>query len=323
MRKVLIMFLMAVLAVTSFGDDYFVVADALNMRKIPAVNGSVEKTLKYGDVISVVETGKNDIINGIGGTWIKASYEGKTGWCFDSYLIDYKYVADYINSLGDTPKAKKMFGKVSKNDQGSHVLEYKNSKIGNSVSIFITKYLEDVSTEDTELKDPLLKEEIFIENGLNKNIVRLEYKDGSVRNFSIKDTNGSYNISLEDINGKLAARNTLVKYCSERGSSENFYLFYSLFRKIDEFAQERCKLPLIKREESENSKKTTKLPEVEKAYYAISDDKCIDIVAPDNVEVLYSYDENRYKKEIFKMINGKWMLSEIYFKLTEEDEYGD
>ena len=309
-------------ALSTYAEEYFVIADSLNMRLQPALNATAVKGLKYGDVVEIVETGKTDIVNSIGGHWIKINFEGKTGWCFDPYMIQYSLVKDCLNDLSKTPVPVKMFGKVIVGDDGNHNFEYKNSKYGNSVQAIIYKKDNNVDFESINSKSELIKEEVFIENGLNRSYSRIKYSSGTPNYYSRSDEKGDWETSLEDVTSKLSARELLVEESKETGKIEDFYLFYALFKSIEDFRDDRCVKPLVKKEKTAESEKTTKLSNVESFPYGFSYNKTINLISADTVEVLYVDTTDLYKKETFKLKNGKWMLNDLFY-YGEEEEYGE
>ncbi len=321
MKKiVLIAFLL--LGISLFAKEHFVVADALNMRATADSNGKVVKGLKYGDVVDLIETGKADIVNGLGGHWVKIKSGANTGWCFDIYLIDNTLVADNLNSMDNTPKILiKQMGKVSLDSNGNSALEYKNNTIENGLDVVINKNLSDYDSSELNSKYDILKQEIFITNSLERVIRALDYKDGNCVQFRKIGDGKSVNYKIGEVTGKLAARNLLAKYSSSYGPDEDFFLFYSLYRNVDEFAEERTTKPLIKKEDTENSKKVTKLSENEKVYYAFSYNKTVNYISKTQMEVNYVENEKFYKKEVFKLVANKWYLFELYYfgeEVTEE-----
>jgi len=89
-------------------DDYIangsfngeVNVDKLNVREKPAINSSVIKTLKKGDIVDIINrSSKPETINEITGYWVSIytqGYEiGEKGWVFEPYitlLISYSYL---------------------------------------------------------------------------------------------------------------------------------------------------------------------------------------------------------------------------------------
>lgn len=310
-----------ILGTLLFAKEHFVVADALNMRATPDSNGKVVKGLKYGDIVNVTETGKADIVNGLGGHWVNVKSGSLTGWCFDIYLIERTLVNDILNNIGNIPKqVLKQIGKVSADSNGNNAIEYKNNKIDNGLDVIISKNLQEYDSSELNSKYDILSQEIFITNSLTRVIRAVDYKEGNAVQFrKVKDGAG-VNYKLNDITGKLAARNLLSKYAASYGPDEDFFLFYALYRNIDEFAEERTTKPLVKKEDTENSKKVTKLNENEKVYYAFSYNKSVNYISKTQIEINYVESDKYYKKEIFKLLNNKWYLSELYYFGEEETE---
>lgn len=311
-----------ILGTLLFAKDHFIVADALNMRSTPDSNGKVVKGLKYGDVVNVIETGKADIVNGLGGHWVNVKSGSSTGWCFDIYLIDSTLVNDVLNNIGNTPKQSlKQMGKFSADSNGNCGLEYKNNKIDNGLDVIISKNMQEYDSSELNSKYDILKQEIYITNSLSRVIRAVDYKDGNAVQFRKVADGVSVNYKLSDVTGKLAARNLLSKYSESYGQTEDFFLFYALYRNIDEFAEERTTKPLVKKEDTDNSKKVTKLSENEKVYYSFSYTKSVNYISKNQIEVNYIESDKFYKKEIFKLVNNRWYLVELYCFGEESEEY--
>jgi len=63
----------------------------LRFRESPTLDGKYIRTLKKGEKLQLLETGKTETINGVKGTWVKVKTEkGEIGWCFDAYLEEVK-----------------------------------------------------------------------------------------------------------------------------------------------------------------------------------------------------------------------------------------
>jgi hypothetical protein len=65
--------------------------NVLRFRESPSLDGKYIRTLKENEKLELLETGKEDTIDGIKGHWIKVKTEkGEIGWCFDGYLEEVK-----------------------------------------------------------------------------------------------------------------------------------------------------------------------------------------------------------------------------------------
>ncbi len=72
--------------------SYEVNTDNLRFRESPTIDGKLIRMLKKGEMLEFIESGKEDTINGIKGTWIKVKTEqGEVGWCFDAYLTKFEF----------------------------------------------------------------------------------------------------------------------------------------------------------------------------------------------------------------------------------------
>jgi hypothetical protein len=65
--------------------------DNLRFRESPTLDGKFIKMLVKGEKLDFMEKGKEEIVNGVKGTWVKVKTEkGEVGWAFDAYLEEVK-----------------------------------------------------------------------------------------------------------------------------------------------------------------------------------------------------------------------------------------
>ncbi len=70
---------------------YSPTVSTLRLRESPSLNGKYIRTLKQGEKLELLETGKKETIDGIKGNWVKVrTNQGEEGWCFDGYLEEVK-----------------------------------------------------------------------------------------------------------------------------------------------------------------------------------------------------------------------------------------
>jgi hypothetical protein len=63
----------------------------LRLRETSGNDGKIIRLLSKGEKLELLEKGKEEIINGIKGNWVKVKTgKGEIGWCFDGYLEEVK-----------------------------------------------------------------------------------------------------------------------------------------------------------------------------------------------------------------------------------------
>lgn len=63
----------------------------LRMRSLPSLQGTFLRYLASGEILRILEVGKEDFIAGLKGNWVKVRTEdGDEGWCFNGYLKELK-----------------------------------------------------------------------------------------------------------------------------------------------------------------------------------------------------------------------------------------
>jgi hypothetical protein len=70
---------------------YRVIIDRLRFRESFNSESKIIRVLSKNEKVLFLEKGKEDLINGVKGNWIKVKTEtGEIGWCFDGYLEEIK-----------------------------------------------------------------------------------------------------------------------------------------------------------------------------------------------------------------------------------------
>lgn len=64
---------------------------ALRLRESPTLDGKFIRSLLKGEKLELIEKGKEEMISGVKGNWVKVRTEkGEIGWCFSGYLEELK-----------------------------------------------------------------------------------------------------------------------------------------------------------------------------------------------------------------------------------------
>jgi len=113
MKKILVC-LMALLSITLAAQDniqYVAAKAGLNIRETPDINAKVLDKIPYAAKISLPDTtqeAKKIVTEGMTGYWKKITYNNKTGYIIDSYLLPFappkaglKTLKDYLAQLAD------------------------------------------------------------------------------------------------------------------------------------------------------------------------------------------------------------------------------
>ncbi len=90
-KKVLIVFAFLLCLIFPLCADeiyYMPFVDGLRLRRAPSLQGGVIRLLGKYEKLRLIQKGKQEVISGISGTWLKVrTNQGETGYCFDGYCI--------------------------------------------------------------------------------------------------------------------------------------------------------------------------------------------------------------------------------------------
>jgi hypothetical protein len=86
--KIILIFLLITNIFFLFSEPYISpIVNNLRLRKTPSLKGEIIELLKKGEKLTIIEIGKEEIINKVYGRWVKIIKENNIyGWCFDAYL---------------------------------------------------------------------------------------------------------------------------------------------------------------------------------------------------------------------------------------------
>lgn len=93
MKRMIILISLLVLGVSLIsaakisGAYYTPIVDNLRFRDSSHLKANIIRKLVKGETLVKVKNGKDEVINGVAGTWLQVkTSKNETGWCFDAYL---------------------------------------------------------------------------------------------------------------------------------------------------------------------------------------------------------------------------------------------